>query len=104
MAHTEYPADYWTRRHTEAVVLDIGGDVGALVLYASPALHRQEIEVSLLGKDARRVHSAVLERTVNGRVLYAAVYPQLAAGEYVVCAGARRRFTIAGGEVTEVRV
>jgi len=85
VAHTHHDASYWTRRHTEAVVLDIGGDLGALVLYTRPELHGHEIEVSPLGTDnAVRVHSAVLERSFNGRTVFAAVYPELAAGEYQV--------------------
>ena len=104
MSHSHHPDDYWTRRHTESVVLDIGEDVGALVLYATPELHSQEIEVDPLGKDARRVHSAVLERSVNGRLVYVAVYPELAAGDYEVCCGNRPRVRITGGEVSEVRL
>ena len=102
MSHSHHPAEYWTRRHTESVVLDIGDDVGALVLYTSAALHGREIEVNPLGSDARRVHSAVLERSVNGRLMYAAVYPELKAGDYEVCCDSRPRFTITGGSVVEV--
>jgi hypothetical protein len=70
----------------------------------SPALHTREIELTPLGSSARRVHSAVLERSVNGRVLYAAVYPELPAGDYeVVCEGSPR-VTITGGAVSEVRL
>ena len=74
MSHTHHDASFWTRRHPESVVLDIGDDVGALILYTSPEHHTDEIEVSLLGADpaARRVHSAVLERQLNGRTFYAA--------------------------------
>jgi hypothetical protein len=106
MAHSHHDAAYWTRRHPESVVLDIGGDVGALVLYTPAALHRSEIEVSPLGADAgaRRVHSAVLERSVGERVFYAATYPELAAGEYEVCRAGAPRFTITPGTVTEVRI
>jgi hypothetical protein len=103
-SHTHQDATYWTRRHTEAVVLDIGEDVGALVLYTPPALHGQEIEVSPLGSAAARVHSAVLERSCNGRTVYAATYPELPVGEYQVCREAAPRFTISAGAVTEVRI
>ena len=86
------------------MVLDIGDDVGALVLYTGSEQHGHEIEVNPLGSDARRVHSAVLERSVNGRVLYAAVYPELKAGDYEVCCDGRPRFSITGGGITEVRL
>ena len=106
MAHSHHDASYWTRRHTESVVLDIGQDVGALVLYAPAELHGHEIEVSPLDADpsARRVHSAVLERSLNGRVFYAATYPELAAGDYEVCRGGAPRFSISPGVVSEVHL
>ncbi len=102
--HRHHHASFWTRRHTESVVLDIGDDVGALVLYTPPDLHGHEIEVSALGVDAnlKRVHSAVLERSLNGRVFYAATYPELRAGNYEVCCEGAPTFTIAPGKVTEL--
>jgi len=106
MSHTHHDASYWTRRHTESVVLDIGEDVGALILYTSADHHTHEIEVSPLGADpgARRVHSAVLERSLNGRTLYAATYPELAAGEYQVWCEGSPRVTVSAGAVTELRI
>src|SRR5580765_5336494 len=103
MGHTHHHASFWTRRHTESVVLDIGDDVGALVLYTSPEHHTQEIEVSLLGAapGTQRVHSAVLERSLNGRTFYAATYPELPAGEYQVWCDGSPRFTIQAGAVAE---
>jgi hypothetical protein len=77
-------ATYWTRGHPEYVVLDIGGDFGALVLYTLPELHGREIEISPIGQDKQRVHTAVLERIVAGRSIFAAVYPRLAAGTFRV--------------------
>ena len=74
------------------------------MLYTGAGLHSHEIEVNPLGSDARRVHSAVLERSVNGRVLYAAVYPELKAGDYEVCCEGGPRFTITAGGITEVRL
>src|SRR5215469_3674718 len=96
MSHSHHDASYWTRRHTETVVLDIGDDVGALVLYTSQDRHTHEIELSPLDAEpgVKRVHSAVLERSLNGRTFYAATYPELAAGEYEVCCDAAPRVTI----------
>ena len=106
MAHTHHDASYWTRRHTESVVLDIGDDVGALILYTRAELHGAEIEVSPLGLEPRaaRVHSAVLERSLNGRIVYAAVYPELRAGEYQVWCDGSPRVTIVGGQISEVNL
>jgi len=105
MSHTQYPADYWTRPHPESVLLDIGDDVGALVLYTPPTLHGREIEVSPLGQDARRTHTAVLARTVGGQTHYVAVYPALQAGRYRIWAddpSVCNQVTITGGAVAEV--
>ena len=74
--------NYWTRKHAETVVLDIGGDVGALVVYTPPEFHGREIEISPVGQATQRVHTAVLERVVDGRSIFAAVYPNLPAGVF----------------------
>jgi hypothetical protein len=104
MSHTHHDATFWTRRHSEAVVLDIGEDVGALVLYTPAELFGHEIEVSPPGNATARTHSAVLERSCNNRVFYAAVYPELPAGEYQVQVDGNPRFTIHPGTVAEVRL
>jgi hypothetical protein len=82
LQHTNEAANYWTRRHPEHVVLDIGGGFGALVLYTPPELHGREIEISPVGQNNQRVHTAVLERMVAGRSVFAAVYPRLIAGTF----------------------
>src|ERR671932_1195268 len=70
------------RVHTQPIVLDIGEDIGALIVYTSSELRGREIEVSPKGHAARRTHTEVLERTVTGRTVWAAVFPALAAGDY----------------------
>ncbi len=68
-----------------SVMLDIGGSTGVLILHATEAEHLQEIEISR-GTDpaTKRTHAAIRERVLPDRVLYAAVYPGLAAGTYTV--------------------
>ena len=105
MSHSHYPADYWTRPHPEPVVLDIGDDIGALLLYTSPAWHGREIEVSLVGQDTQRVHTAVLERIIGDQTRYVAVYAELPAGRYRIWGDDPRlsnQVTIVGGQVAEV--
>lgn len=103
--HQQYEPSYWTRQHTECVVLDIGGDVGALILYTPPDLHQREIDVSPIGNDRARVHSAVLERSVGGQIVYAAVYPELPEGDYRVWAHTSApTFSITAGAVTELNL
>jgi hypothetical protein len=101
---THDPADL-TRTHEEHVVLDIGDGVGALLLYTPDAYRGHEIEVSPVGNDVVRTHTAVLERRVAGRTLCAAVYPALAAGEWRIWGnGPERpdRILIEDGGVAEV--
>ena len=103
--HHHEPADFWTREHPEPVVLDIGGDVGALVLYTPPAMHGQEIEISPLGDDGHRTHTAVLLRSVGGQRMHAAVYAELAAGTYQLWPAdptLPRQVAVAAGQVAEL--
>lgn len=104
-AHQHHEASFWTRSHPEHVVLDIGDDVGALVLYTPPNLHGREIDVSPLGHDSRRVHTAVLERSVDGRPIFAAVYAELQAGTYRIWGddpSLPSQVTIVGGTIAEI--
>ena len=92
------------RVHSETVVLDIGQDIGALIIYTEAELHGREIEVSPRGS-ATRVHVEVLERRINGRPVFAAVFPGLRAGEYDIWENFLKpsgTVTIVGGEVATV--
>ncbi len=91
--------------HTEHSVLDIGQDIGALVIYTREELRGREIEVSPLGNDAQRTHTAVLERKVSERSVFAALFLALAAGDYTIWKNATTpagSVTIVGGAVAEV--
>jgi hypothetical protein len=93
------------RRWDEDAVLDIGGEIGALILRTGPEYLDREIEVSLLGDDAARTHTAIHERTIDGRPAYAGIYAALPAGEYRAWTDDPTlpdRFTIVGGEVAEL--
>jgi hypothetical protein len=91
--------------NVDRAVLDIGGDVGALILITGPERLGHEIEVSPIHTPGARVHTAIHERRVGARVIYAGLYPGLAAGTYRIWTdepGVRDRVTIVGGEVAEV--
>jgi hypothetical protein len=93
------------RVHPETIVLDIGQDIGALVLYTDAELRGREIEVSPQGSVAKRVHVEVLERRINGRPVFAAVFPGLRAGSYDIWENAHNptgTVIIVGGEVATV--
>jgi hypothetical protein len=66
------------------VVLDIGPHAGALVVYTDVDLAGAEIEIRPGGGTWLGKHTAVRERHVGGRVLYAGVFGSLAAGPYDV--------------------
>ncbi len=86
-------------------VLDIGGDVGAVILYADAVYAEAEVEISPIGSDATRTHTAIHERLVDGRRVFAGLFPGLRAGEYRLWtddAGLPDRVTVAGGEVSVV--
>ena len=91
--------------HTEHAVLDIGQDIGALVIYTGAVQRREEIEVSLKGLDGKRVHTAVLERRFNGNTFFAALFMSLSAGDYTIWKDDTHpggAVTIVGGRVAEV--
>jgi hypothetical protein len=64
------------------VLLDIGEDNGALVVYGSDLLAGEEIEIRSHGGAWSGVHTAVRARHVGGRVLHAGVFGSLPAGRY----------------------
>ena len=66
----------------ENVVLDIGGDVGALVIYTDPQLSGQEIEIRRTGDDGPKAHTEVHPRRLGDAGVHAAVFAALIAGEY----------------------
>lgn len=90
---------------TMPALLDIGQDIGALVLYTGAELRDKEIEVSPTGDDAKRVHTAIHERRVNGRTIFAGIYPALREGDYTIWGESGQpagHVTITGGKVAKV--
>jgi hypothetical protein len=107
----------------EDAVLDIGGDIGALILYTDAEYDQREIEVSPIDEAGHghgpgnthehehghghehRVHTAIHERRSGGQVTYAGIYPELKAGTYKIWIDDPTlpdRVTIIGGEVAEL--
>ena len=86
------------------VILELGADVGALVLLTLAELDGREIEISAEGyATGRRTHSRVRPRHMAGGTRYAAVYPDLPAGPYAIWADEESRagsVVVAGGRVT----
>ncbi|HLY12992.1 MAG TPA: hypothetical protein VKR24_01475, partial [Candidatus Limnocylindrales bacterium] len=86
----------------EDAVLDIGGDIGALILYTDAEYDQREIEISPIDAgpdhhhahddatehehehehpDGHRTHTAIHVRRTGAGLTYAGIYPELRAGE-----------------------
>jgi hypothetical protein len=91
------------------VLLDIGGNVGALVLHVDPEWEGTEVTYRPAGQPdephVHRPHVAVVGRPTEGGPAYTAVFPELVAGRYVLAHpdGTELVADIEGGRVTEVR-
>ena len=89
----------------EDAVLDIGGDIGALILTTDPELEGREVEVSPVDPTGARIHTVIHERRIGDRVVFAGIFVELRAGTYRIWTdrpGLVDRVTIVGGEVAEV--
>jgi hypothetical protein len=96
---------YAGRSHPEFVVLEIGEDLGALIVHTDAHMHGIEVEISPTDDDCARSHKEVLERTVGGRPAFTAVFDRLPGGTYTLWTGgvARTRgVAVAGGEISEL--
>ena len=69
---------------SRAVVLDIGEHTGALVLRAPAEREGLEVEIHPASDPSQRTHVWVLPRVGREGTVYAAVFPSLPTGDYVV--------------------
>jgi len=90
-----------------AVLLDIGGDIGALIVTAPPSLAGEEIEIRPVGRPApaHLPHVAIVGRPIGDSIRHSAVFGELTEGTYELY---RRpdgpvvlRVTIIGGQVCQ---
>jgi hypothetical protein len=92
-----------------AVLLDIGGDVGALVVEMPAAMTGVEVEIRPIGspvdRGAGHPHVAVVARPVASGVVPSLVYPALVEGSYELyekgTGDVELTAEVVGGEVTE---
>lgn len=85
--------------------MEVGGDVGALVVYTPDVLAGLEIEILRRGDDRPFVHTEVRERRLPDATIYAGVFPAVPAGEYTllpVAALPALDVSIEGGRVAEL--
>jgi hypothetical protein len=90
------------------VVLDIGADVGAVVVHTGADLNGVEVEVRRVGAEWDGTHVAVRERPTPGDPAYAAVFSQLPDSEHEFRLrpprpdGSVRRAKVIGGGLVEL--
>ena len=70
--------------HGGAAVLDIGGDIGALVVLLDPAPEGTELHVRAPGETDWTIHTGVWERHHGGGHVTAALFPELTQGTWIV--------------------
>ena len=93
-----------------SVVLDIGGEVGALLVHLTTMPPGGEVEARPLGDDSGRFHTGVHPRPSDGGDVLVAVFPEVLEGDYELlgvkgaAADARSmvNFTVHGGQLTEL--
>jgi hypothetical protein len=103
--HSHAHERYADRPHPEYVVLDIGDDFGALIVYTDPSLHGSEIEISPDGSDELRSHKDVLQRGSQDRPAFTAVFDKLPEGGYTLWVDGVERargVRVTGGFVAEL--
>ena len=94
-----------------SVMLDIGGDIGALVVVAPESMLGREVEIAPEGEafdppdgQGHRPHVAVVRRPVAGGEISSLVFPDLTSGRYALAekgtAKVQLRVEVRGGEVT----
>jgi hypothetical protein len=96
---------YADQPHPQHVVLDIGGEIGALIVHTDPDLLGTEVEISRAGEDDRRNHKEVLERTTGGGSEHVLVFDNLLEGAYtlwVAGVAKAREVRVEGAEIAEL--
>jgi hypothetical protein len=90
----------------DALVLDIGGEIGALIIYAEESCLGREIDLTPVGSPrSHHIHTMIRRRRATGKDVIAGLYPELQEGNYTVWGlGHGERLgevTIVGGQVSE---
>jgi hypothetical protein len=104
-SHGAGTESYCARRHPESVILDIGGEMGALIVHTDADMHGVEVEISATGHDHQRTHKDVLEREINGRPAFTAVFDKVRDGNYTLWVddlARTREVIVTAGAVSEL--
>ena len=90
----------------DALVLDIGDDVGALIIYADEACLGSEIDLTPVGSpQSHQIHTMIRRRRATSRDVIAGLFPELREGKYTVWglsgSGPIGEVSIVGGQIFE---
>lgn len=90
----------------DALVLDIGGDIGALIVYADESCLGSEIDLTPVGAPrSHHLHTMVRRRRATGKDVIAGLYPEVGEGVYTIwgvgATGPLGEVTVVGGRVSE---
>ena len=86
-------------------VLDIGGDIGALLVYLDGPTPSGELEARPLGEPGARFHTGVHARELFSDTLHVALYPEVSRGTYEILDAGLEPVAVVdvdGGAVTEL--
>lgn len=86
-------------------VLDVGGDVGALIVHLAAVPAGGELEAQPEGNAGARFHTGVHLRRVAGLATPVALFPAVSRGRYQILDGAGLPLAtveVAGGEVATI--
>jgi hypothetical protein len=103
--HTHTPEQ--APENVDNLILDIGADTGALIIHAAVDRDQAEVEISPAGSEQARAHNIVRRREAVSGAVYAAVFPALAAGDYIVWRDAATpagTVVVQGGRVASFRL
>jgi hypothetical protein len=105
--HAEHAVAETAPASTDNLILDIGADTGALIIHAAADRDETEIEISPADGGQTRSHNIVRRREAVSGAMYAAVFPALAAGDYVIWRNADTpagTVSVGGGTVASFRL
>jgi len=87
------------------VVMDIGGDIGGLIVRLDDALEGTELPIEFADDPKRDIHTGVWRRSLGGQTVVVAVYPELRQGSYRIHPGeghSGAQLEIIGGQVAQL--
>ena len=100
VAHTHEPAP-----RGGPVVMDIGGDIGGLIVRLDDSLEGTELPIEFADDPQRDIHTGVWRRSLGEETVVVAVYPELREGSYRIHPGndhAGAQLEIIGGQVAHL--